>query len=424
MNRRVWEATCFDEERYDGFHFYDLDFTRRASEAGARFAVPLDLLLLHRSTGRYGGDWRRYARVFAARSARRRTRRGRPAGCKCGSTRATKSTRCAPRCCTSATVLLRSGAADAFAQIAAAIALPASVVDALPPMSRRARRLRVGEHALDRRRRSALAASAWPRNSSIIAPDQIWPIGFAMPLPAMSGAEPCTGSNSDGCVALGIDVRRRRDADRAAHGGPEVGQDVAEQVGADDDVEELRALHEVRGQDVDVVLVGADVRDSCAPIALKRSSQYGIVIEMPFDLVADVRCFALRVARELERVAQDAVDALAREDGLLEHDLALGALEHAPADRRVLALGVLAHDDEVDVAGLAVGERRRDARHQPARPQVDVLVEAAPELDQRAPQRHVVGHGRRPADRAVVDRLEAATASSNQSSGIMRPCFA
>jgi len=28
--------------------------------------VPLDLLLLHRSTGRYGGDWRRYAERFAA----------------------------------------------------------------------------------------------------------------------------------------------------------------------------------------------------------------------------------------------------------------------------------------------------------------------------------------------------------------------
>ena len=34
-------------------------------------------------------------------------------------------------------------------------------------------------------------------------------------------------------------------------------------------------------------------------------------------------------------------------------DLALGALEHAAADRRVLAFGVLAHDHEVDVARLA-----------------------------------------------------------------------
>jgi hypothetical protein len=33
-----------------------------------------------------------------------------------------------------------------------------------------------------------------------MAPDQICPKELAMPLPAMSGAEPCTGSNSE--VAL------------------------------------------------------------------------------------------------------------------------------------------------------------------------------------------------------------------------------
>jgi len=66
VHRRVWEKHHFDFKTFDGFHGYDLDFTRRASEAGARFAVPLDLLLLHRSTGRYGGDWRRYAERFAA----------------------------------------------------------------------------------------------------------------------------------------------------------------------------------------------------------------------------------------------------------------------------------------------------------------------------------------------------------------------
>src|SRR5208283_4657831 len=42
------------------------------------------------------------------------------------------------------------------------------------------------------------AASGNPRCSSIMLPHQIWPIGFATPFPAMSGAEPCTGSNMDG----------------------------------------------------------------------------------------------------------------------------------------------------------------------------------------------------------------------------------
>ena len=66
VRRHVWESHRFDAERYDGFHLYDLDFTRRASAAGARLAVPLDLTLLHRSTGRYDAAWRRYAARFVA----------------------------------------------------------------------------------------------------------------------------------------------------------------------------------------------------------------------------------------------------------------------------------------------------------------------------------------------------------------------
>jgi hypothetical protein len=104
VHRRVWEKHHFDFKTFDGFHGYDLDFSRRATDAGARFAVPLDLLLLHRSTGRYGGDWRRYAERFrrAARGSTRACRR-RPAGLQGpASTRPSRSTGCAPRSCTSA----------------------------------------------------------------------------------------------------------------------------------------------------------------------------------------------------------------------------------------------------------------------------------------------------------------------------------
>ncbi|HEX9071749.1 MAG TPA: hypothetical protein VF852_07345, partial [Pseudolabrys sp.] len=64
VRRHTWEETRFDAERYDGFHFYDLDFTRRASRAGARLVVPADLTVFHASQGRYGDAWRRYARRF------------------------------------------------------------------------------------------------------------------------------------------------------------------------------------------------------------------------------------------------------------------------------------------------------------------------------------------------------------------------
>ena len=74
--------------------------------------------------------------------------------------------------------------------------LPVVEVLAVPPTSRVQRDFssRVVSMAL----RMAAAASDSPRWSSIIAADQIWPMGLAMPWPAMSGAEPWTGSNSDG----------------------------------------------------------------------------------------------------------------------------------------------------------------------------------------------------------------------------------
>src|SRR5438445_2683718 len=48
------------------------------------------------------------------------------------------------------------------------------------------------------------AAAASPRKSSIMAVLRMAAIGFAVPVPAMSGAEPWTGSNIDGPVRSGL----------------------------------------------------------------------------------------------------------------------------------------------------------------------------------------------------------------------------
>ena len=107
---------------------------------------------------------------------------------------------------------------------------------------------------------------------------------------------------------------------------------------------------------------------------------------MPFDFVAEVRCFFGRLwARSKANVRTRSMPTR-RHHGLLDHDLALGAGEHAAADRGVLALRVLAHDPEVDVARLLVGERAGDARHQAHRTQVDVLVELAPQWAPASPR--------------------------------------
>ncbi|KAB2844555.1 MAG: hypothetical protein F9K47_03210, partial [Burkholderiales bacterium] len=69
VRRQVWEAIPYDEQRFDGFHLYDLDFSFRASLAGFRLGVPLDLTLLHRSLGSFRKDWSKYAGVFERKFA-------------------------------------------------------------------------------------------------------------------------------------------------------------------------------------------------------------------------------------------------------------------------------------------------------------------------------------------------------------------
>jgi hypothetical protein len=99
-----------------------------------------------------------------------------------------------------------------------------------------------------------------------------------------------------------------------------------------------------------------------------------------------------------------------------------GAFEHDAADAGIFALGVLAHHVEVDVADLAPGQRAGDAGHQAHRAEVHVLVELAAELEQRPPQRDVIGNLFRPADGAEEDGVVAPICCF-QSSGIILPCL-
>lgn len=67
--RGVLESMQFDADTFDGFHFYDIDFTYRAFLAGFRLAVSNQLALVHQSRGNFGADWRRYAERFLHKHA-------------------------------------------------------------------------------------------------------------------------------------------------------------------------------------------------------------------------------------------------------------------------------------------------------------------------------------------------------------------
>ena len=83
------------------------------------------------------------------------------------------------------------------------------------------------------------------------------PIGFATFLPASAGADPCTGSNIE--VRPGCRFAGRRQPQSALQRGAEIGDDVAEQVVGDDDVELRRALDHQQRERVDVEVARLDV---------------------------------------------------------------------------------------------------------------------------------------------------------------------
>ena len=78
MRREAAGKLRFDAQTFDGFHFYDLDFTYRAHLAGLRLCVTTEVLLLHASEGTFAEEWRRYAERFMGKFPGLRQAQGQP----------------------------------------------------------------------------------------------------------------------------------------------------------------------------------------------------------------------------------------------------------------------------------------------------------------------------------------------------------
>ena len=93
---------------------------------------------------------------------------------------------------------------------------------------------------------------------------------------------------------------------------------------------------------------GLDLRELRRHLAEDARPRSVMLWPWALDFVIEVTQRRFCVARQLEGEADDALGAAAGEHGGLHRDLGLGAPVDAAADLRVLALGVLAHEDDVD----------------------------------------------------------------------------
>jgi len=65
--REVVEKMGWDGETFDGFHFYDIDFTYRAKLAGFSLGVIPQLAFFHHSSGPGSAEYAKYAQRFVAK---------------------------------------------------------------------------------------------------------------------------------------------------------------------------------------------------------------------------------------------------------------------------------------------------------------------------------------------------------------------
>ena len=160
-----------------------------------------------------------------------------------------------------------------------------SSVPAVPPRSR----VRTpSPSAASKAEISVRPASASPRCSSIMAAAHIWPTGFATPWPAMSGADPCTGSNIDGWSRGGLRLPLGAtpiDPATAAARSERMSPNRLEATMTS----RLRGLSTTRAARASTSILSSFTPPASPTTSATTSSQNGIVWMIPLDLVAEVR---------------------------------------------------------------------------------------------------------------------------------------
>src|SRR5260370_33567676 len=152
--------------------------------------------------------------------------------------------------------------------------------------------------------------------------------------------------------------------------------------------------HEVSGEDIDMILVRADIRILCS-YGMKAfvPERHGVNDPVGFCGGGEM---LVSLAGQVERVAHHAVHSTQSEDGLLDGHLVVGSFIETPTDIRIFPFVVFPDDAEINLTRLPIFQRRLNPFKKVHRPQIDVLPERAPDGYQETPKRDVICNTRMP----------------------------
>ena len=172
----------------------------------------------------------------------------------------------------------------------------------------------------------------------------------------------------------------------------DVGDDVAEQVVGDHDVEPLGVRDEEHRRGVDVEIVGTDLGEVSSHPVERAGPQVACVREHVV-LVHQSQAASRRPRCPAERVAHHTLNAECRVEALFGGHLVRGAAtQHSPR-AGVRPFGALAYDDHVDVSRRLARKRRGHAWVELHRAQVDVVVELEAQAQQQPALKDATGDG-------------------------------
>lgn len=128
---------------------------------------------------------------------------------------------------------------------------------------------------------------------------------------------------------VGVDVGGGRKAEAALNGGTQIGRDLAEEVGGDDDIEAFGCHDHPRGERIDMIARDLDIRVFDGELLGGLvPEEHGVFLRIG---LGDGSELAVPYPRLLEAEGDDALDALAGEDRSLDCNLIVHALMNTSA---------------------------------------------------------------------------------------------